>query len=252
MTQVGTTKKWYLPFRLMTSKFSYTNPTGYKYIEGSITTDDRKLYKFKINLPWKRFGLYIDDTEGNKICSFLNNKSSQHLGIVSEAKQIATTASNTYIVKKPVLTATQSKGNELATTKASLEKQMNDLAVALNNAKTAIALEEQAYNTVKALATESQAKQNSFSSQLSTLNAQIGEINSTLELLKVSASVSVDQAATLKTKVDNANAACKGYITTLQSFAPNRATETKAIDDAVAKLNQVDVSTNLNRIFPSS
>jgi len=236
----------------LSSQFKYTNPKGYKYIEGSVTTDDRKLYKFKINLPWAYVGWYIDDKEGNKVCSLINDQRTKHSNIVSEAKQIATTASNAYIVKKPVLTATQSKGNELATAKTNLEAQVKTLETSISAFKVSIEKEEKGYNELKAKATEAQAKANTLNSQLSAINAQISEINQALDLLKSSTTVTAEQATALKSLVDKADSACKSQLATLQSFAPNRATEIKAIQDAVTKLDQVNVSSNLNKITPTS
>ena len=75
----------------MSSNFKYTNPDGYKYIEGWITADNHKVFIFRINLPWTLVTWYINDVEVNKICSLINSAKTKHQNLINEEKSLATT-----------------------------------------------------------------------------------------------------------------------------------------------------------------
>lgn len=65
----------YIPWRNFYENFVFVNPTlGNKYISGKLRTDNNEIYNFKIVFPYKYFGWYIDDDQGNLIRERINTK----------------------------------------------------------------------------------------------------------------------------------------------------------------------------------
>jgi hypothetical protein len=106
--------QWYIPFRWISSNVKYVNPNGYKYIEFTVTNDNKENYNFRVNLPYKTFGWIISDEEGTKIANLLNSLRDQHQAIVNTAKSKATTASSLYMTNKPLLAAAHSESGSIA------------------------------------------------------------------------------------------------------------------------------------------
>merc|ERR1712160_204516 len=66
--------KWGLSYRKSCAHFKFVNPSGNKFIAGYIYNEAGKIVSFKLLLPWKFFGWYINDTQGTAIAAVINQK----------------------------------------------------------------------------------------------------------------------------------------------------------------------------------
>jgi len=223
LTQVGTSNKWYIPFRWISSTPKYTNPVGYKYIEFWVTPDEKTTsYRFRINLPWAYVGWYINDTEGNKICSLLNSERTKHQNILNEAKSSAIMNANTYITSKPLYEAAMSSGSnlekakkDLLSKKTTLEGIVKTLTEERNQLKAKI---DELTRQVQA----QQAKVNTYQTQLATFNGQVHENNETLKTIGSSTTSTESLINTIKSKIEAAVTSVKTHLESLKKLCSNR------------------------------
>jgi hypothetical protein len=78
--------KWRVSYRRMGNNFGYTNPWGNKYIQGDLNDETGKKFNMKIILPYKTFGWYINDDQGNKITNAMNKSAVIRSNIVENNK----------------------------------------------------------------------------------------------------------------------------------------------------------------------
>jgi len=80
--------KWRVAYRKLSNDFGYVNPWGNKYISGTVYDEAGKASTFKIVLPHKTFGWYINDDQGNKITNAINTSSTTRSQNVAFQKQV--------------------------------------------------------------------------------------------------------------------------------------------------------------------
>ena len=251
-TRVGTTNQYYLPFRLISSAAKYTNPVGYKFIEFWVTSDEKKLYRFRVNLPWAYVGWFINDEEGNKICTLINDARTKKQSTVNSAKVVATSASSEFITNKTLLNAASATGASLEKTKTELTAKVATLNAQITSTKAQKDAEEIVYNGLNSQSIAQTAKVNELSATLFSINDQIKAINETLKTLGSSTTSNAGATAALKTKVDTALASLKSDLTVLSGLAPTKAADIASIETTCLALDQTTVNTKINGIAPVS
>ena len=153
MVRIGTTNNWYIPFRWLNSDFGFTNPTGYKYLDGWISNDEKALFHLRVLLPYAYIGWVINDDEGKKIAGLLNTRRSQHKAIVEAKKTGANTAASTYLANKPLFDSASGDASKL---KAEKDKQAALVVSLTADQKT----KQTQFDTNEAAINAIQAKQN--------------------------------------------------------------------------------------------
>jgi hypothetical protein len=249
MVKIGTTNNYYIPFRWLSSDFSYTNPSGYKYLEGWVTNDSKEVFHLRVLLPYKTISWYINDDEGKKIAGLLNTKRNEHKNIVDAKKSGANTAANAYISNKPLFDASSGSATAL---KAEQDKQKAQVVTLTTDQAT----KQATYDTNQAKITdlESQlqtlkAAQNDLNASITSISNQIATINANIAASDGGAAASV-LVTRYQTALSQAQTDLTKYLGELKAEATIRATDIDAAQTAALALNKVTFTSSLNKVFP--
>lgn len=244
---------YYLPYRLLSSSFTYTNPWGgNKYIQGWITSDDGKAYQCRFVLPYATFTYYINDDEGNKIVNLLGKHRTRCQDEVTSTKSAATNAASEYITNKPICDAASASEAEYTKTIADTQKRLDEIKAQIKTLQTQLEAAEAA--SVKAT-TDAKAKEgeiNTLTNQINNQSNQIQSNETTLKELEGKTTASADEIAKLKSACDNSMNLFNSEVEILRGEAPQRKNELDAVVAANTALKSADVSSNLNKIAPIS
>merc|ERR1740139_108107 len=216
--------KWGLSYRKSCAHFKFVNPSGNKFIAGYIYNEAGKIVSFKLLLPWKFFGWYINDTQGTAIATGMNKASIDRTSAVINQKDILSKNYANYVVTADNLDqATNQKDGFEAYVKAKETKLK--------------AFKEQ----IGALRTTAEAKQ--LGSQKNAIDEAVKKIeDAKSDIAKTKATLTADVDAA-KTEITKAFAALLGN-------APTRKTEIDASKAALFAAKKEDFITNINKIYP--
>lgn len=242
--------QWRIAYRKTLNNFKYVNPTGNKYITGTVQDEQGNQYSFKLILPYKWIGWYIDDNQGGQIINAINKHSTQRTSAVISAKYQLRKNYQNYVDAKENI-------NALSKSKAEYEKHVKDNETKLRSLKGEI-------TGLRTSATEAQKNVDNKKIELLAAESKLDE------LLKIEG-----QLATQKTSIDQSvEALAKGepdlektkaeLIKTVNAqkiiidaeyakllkFAPQRTTEINASKADLYALKKVDFQNNLNKIYP--
>jgi hypothetical protein len=240
---------YYIPFRWLSSDFGYTNPNGYKYLEGWVTNDAKESYHVRLLLPYSTLSWYISDDEGKKISTLLNTRRTEHQGIVGTKKSGATSAANSYLSNKPLydgavgdaakLKAEQDKQKAQVVT---LEAEVNTKRTTYNTNQAQITTLESQLQTLKSAQTELNTAISSISNQITTINANLAAISTTTP---------TEQAAKYKLALDTAEADLKKNLADLKTEATVRETDIVAAQTAIlTSLSKDSYTSSLSKVYP--
>lgn len=253
MTQCpNDTQRWFIPYRNIAGKATYTNPFGgNKYIEFLVRPDNSPTgFTVRINLPYKTFGWYINDDEGNQIKSAINTNCERRKTIVTEAKVATVTNSNIYITKKPLVDAVLKSGGELQK-KINELKSSNEALIAKNKADvTNLDQVKNQYTGIKSQELQLKETTNNLKAQLSALSTQETSLETKVKEAQGKKTLSTDEVKTCKTKVDAQKDAWDNSISTLKSIAPQRVVDCDAATNDLLKLNLNGITASFSKIFP--
>jgi flagellar biosynthesis chaperone FliJ len=242
--------QWYIPFRWISSNVKYVNPNGYKYIEFTVTNDNKENYNFRVNLPYKTFGWIISDEEGTKIANLLNTLRDQHQAIVNTAKSKATTASSLYMTNKPLLAASQSESGSLAKAiadaKARIEVVENLL---LTSDSTRVTADTKLYKLNNQRLTLESVLSDKIQKGTS-MNSEHSAIEENLQSLSGNANEQADARARLEGTVATARSDLEMQLDILRKAAPERKTEINNANKSIIDLDGKAFSSNLNMVYP--
>jgi len=253
MTKVGNTNNYYFPYRFFDQKCTYTNPWGgNKYIECWVTNDSSEVYHFKVLLPYATFTYYIDDTQGNKCASLINQRATNHRNIVSQSKANAIQSSSTYVANKPLYTTASTKGSSLQTQIADLNGKQTTLKAQIDAATAERDDAQSKYNTASAQALIKLQTSNEIAAKISSLESEKNTIDQTLKDLGTQSTVSASTAQTIKTSVDAALNGWNSDLDALKAAAPERMTEWTNANTELLRLNTAGVNDNFNKVNPKN
>lgn len=250
----GKANHFYIPFRYISGTFSYTNPWfKSKYVEGVLTNDGHEQFNFKLNLPYKVVGNYIDDKEGTKIANLLNQAKSQHQTAISSAKTAAKIAVQQYLSSKSSLDHANKNGTTIEETKNKMKVQIDSLAKKVNSIQTELSTFQSEIYTLEKQLGEKKAQAASLAANLDGMKNAISSLNKNMEEMgKDSASIETlkkNLAATLK----SANEDLDKQLAVVKAEAPEKKTEVEAAKTAVINTtpnSEVDFNTNIQKVFP--
>merc|ERR1712166_1285890 len=222
--------KWGLSYRKSCAHFKFVNPSGNKFIAGYIYNEAGKIVSFKLLLPWKFFGWYINDTQGTAIATGMNKASIDRTSAVINQKDILSKNYANYVVTADNLDqATNQKDGFEAYVKAKETKLK--------------AFKEQ----IGALRTTAEAKQKTVNENQHSLQAADTLINELIrEAVKKIEDAKSDIAktkATLTADVDAAKTEITKAFADLLENAPTRKTEIDASKAALFAAKKEDFIT---------
>jgi len=250
MVRIGSTNNYYIPFRWLSSDFSYTNPIGYKYLDGWVTNDNKEVFHLRLLLPYASILWYINDDEGKKLATLLNNKRTEHKGIVDSQKSAATTAANSYLSNKPLYDGASGDATKL---KAEKEKQLALVTSLTNEQKTKQSTYDTNQSTITNLESQLQSlrtAQNDLGSSITSISNQIDTINQNLKTMDGGASASA-LASTYLNNLNKAKTDLGTAVTALKNEAPIRGTEIDAAQNSIlTSLDKNAFTTNINKVYP--
>ena len=123
--------KYFIPWRFVRNDFEYTNPIlAHKNIKGKLQNDQGRFFDLKILLPYKYFGSYIDDSEGNKLRERINTKGSAVRGAIKVAKESINVLYPAYKIQKEnilkIMNGSALIDKEVDALKKKIAKSMNE------------------------------------------------------------------------------------------------------------------------------
>lgn len=216
----GASKNWYFPFRWLDNKCTYTNPIGFKYLECWITNDAKENFRFKVNLPWKLLGWYIDDDEGNKIKERLNQLSElAHKEILQEKKLLVTDA-QAIIANKQFLTAASSSGSQLEVARTNAQNQLNQIGNTINTHNIHLhTIDTEIAELNSRLATSTNTR-NALVAELSSSNEKKIQIEKSLATLASDGSTNAKAKAAFSSIVEVNTNNFNAHLAALKASAP--------------------------------
>ncbi len=241
---------WFLPFRKISSTATYVNPSGYKYIQIWITDDDKKNYRFRVNLPWAYLGWYINDTEGRKICNFLNTQRTQAVSEVSKLKADINTAANEYMTNFDLYQNASKSGSNIANQEKAMKDKLETLKKALDNTQVQFDNAKKSADTLQSSATASKLELDKIDSAITAAVNERAVKQETLKALQGKDSKSAEAISKLKTDVDKANNVFDSEMKILRTEAPSKENKIKAAEESNKGLDTTGVKTNLGGIAP--
>jgi len=173
--------KFILPYRLISGKFTWSNPNfDNKYIQGSVTNDLKITYQFKLLLPYKTIGWYINDKQLNSLCESINKKKDTHTSSVQKEKANAESASGSYISNKLLLEEAEKNAGNNAALKANAEAQKVLLSTKIDLLNTNLIKTRQDIANLESQLAELKSRYDSDNSELNSLSNQMTDLDSTI------------------------------------------------------------------------
>merc|ERR1712160_10625 len=218
--------KWGLSYRKSCAHFKFVNPSGNKFIAGYIYNEAGKIVSFKLLLPWKFFGWYINDTLGTAIATGMNKASIDRTSAVINQKD----GFEAYVkAKETKLKAFKEQIGALRTTAEAKQKTVNENQHSLQEADTLI---------------------NELIREASQLGSQKNAIDEAVKKIEDAKSDIAKTKATLTADVDAAKTEITKAFADLLENAPTRKTEIDASQAALFAAKKEDFITNINKIYP--
>merc|ERR1712160_211653 len=218
--------KWGLSYRKSCAHFKFVNPSGNKFIAGYIYNEAGKIVSFKLLLPWKFFGWYINDTQGTAIATGMNKASIDRTSAVINQKD----GFEAYVkAKETKLKAFKEQIGALRTTAEAKQKTVNENQHSLQAADTLI---------------------NELIREASQLGSQKNAIDEAVKKIEDAKSDIAKTKATLTADVDAAKTEITKAFAALLGNAPTRKTEIDASKAALFAANKADFISNINKIYP--
>jgi chromosome segregation ATPase len=246
-------KTYYFPYRLITSRLSYVNPFGdNKYISFFMTEDNGKGYQIRVKLPYKYLGWHINDEEGNKIASLVNDLSTDIRGKVVLVKQSVQQASSQYMTNKPVLDSASKDNSTLQKQAADLKTSQDELLKKIKELKDKVQQENKAMASLKSQANDQNVLLSKLEADLSVLSKTKDELTLKHETYKGKSSLSETEVKDLKGKVDVSLSNWKQELDKLNKLAPERKIELDSSNTALLALKKDDINSNFKKIRPYS
>ena len=240
--------KYFLPLRRMMQFWYHSYFLLSKFLEGWFINDnDKKKYAVKIELPYRIFGNFVSDAQGNKIVSGLNTQ----IKVVKERinqdyKSIYSIASVIFNKKKQLLVA----GKDLGQVNAELKKQKTENLTLEGTIKEKRENLEKLGNTMAATKNKIDGFEKiSADSQMEVTNLQTKneELSKQIESTK-SGNVSNADSIKEKNQLMSVNlVTVKDKLTKLKSLCPD-----KDVDGLLGKVDSLtnkDILTFVNGIY---
>jgi hypothetical protein len=251
VTTLVSGNKYRLPFRRLLNNSRYVNPFGgYKYIMGVLQDETGKQYAFKLNLPYKTFGWWITDDEGNKITAALNKNATDRTSSVISYKY---TLRKNYVNYQDANKFYKSLSTSQAEYDALLkqrESEVNNLQTSLITLRTTASAADAAFNNAKNELLEVEKQLNELFNKESLINSEINSINESAKVLSEQGEDFAKQKEVLNSKITSVKAVLDAEFAKLKENAPQKGAEIDASKLALYALDKTNFQTNLNAVYP--
>ncbi len=251
MYQGADANTFYLPYRLVSGKFSWTNPFwDNKSIEGSVTSDAKNNYVFRLNLPYKTLGWFISNDQMAKLCDSINSQRVTHQAAVSKGKSDSTGAAGLYKSKKLTLKDATTKSNDVNAIKASIEQKRTGLAASITTQSATVKTFKDKVSDLEAqLAT----KRDSYGTELNKLNSMGSQDQEFATMLNDLSTNSKNADALRKSLEDDAGKQAQNLKDAVASLSKEVTEKKPTLDTATNALldtnDDASLNTALNGIY---
>jgi len=244
---------FYLPYRYISQNLEYVKDGifSYKTLEGWVTNDAKKGYKFKIVLPYKIFGNYVTTDEAEKLAKLIKQRKDEAQSTIRASKRKALDAAVAFIAKKPLLEEVESTGNKAGSTKKANEKRIQELTAIMSKSKTDLQQLQKDADLFESSLNEKKTKIVDLNNQLISMGKEFDSLKENLVLLGNSSGITASKQKELKGLVDVATNDLASSLKDIGIKAPERLDAiTKATDAVLTAKNQVTFSNNIDQISP--
>jgi len=176
---------FYIPYRFISGKFVYVNPFGSnKYVSGWLKNDSGETAQLTIDFPYKTFGWFINDEEGNKIASLLTSLGAEHQNIVRANKVGANSAASEYKAAKPLENAATGDEAKLKAEIANQEKRLDELNTSYTSNKTNLENAQKEVVSLRNQLADKEKNVETLNFNINTMAKEMTTIKTNLETLK--------------------------------------------------------------------
>lgn len=241
----------YLPYRLIKTQATYTNPSGdNKYISLSVHLDNGEQHIVKVNLPYKMFGWYINDEQGQIVANFINTYRTNTRNNILEAKSTISKSSSDYITKSPLFQAASKKGSGISIQIEDLKNKQNALEAQIKQTQTSLASTQTAFNNAKSTAAQLSERVGPLSNELLNLDIQHKTAVDELEALKTKSTLANNDVTLYSNNSSQALRDWTTGIANLKILCPSRTATIDVLNAELLKLNREGVNSNMMLIRP--
>ena len=242
---------YYLPYRSVSSSFSYNNPKlDYKVFIASVTSDDNKTYSFKLKLPYKKLLWYINDNEMQKLCDTINDNRTGRQSIVNTSKSIATKASGNYILNKQLLENATSESNDLKKLKELANGKKAALSTQIDFMTNNIEILKREIDEMEAVLIKKKTQYKLDNNNLNSLGAQIQGIDQNINNLNNDSKTKDDLKTGLEKIVNKSSTDFKAALEVLAKEVPEKAQVFEEVKtDVLDKKSDDKLKSTLQNIF---
>jgi chromosome segregation ATPase len=228
------------------------NPFGSnKKVYGWLKNDSGETGLLTIDFPYKTFGWYINDEEGNKIASLLTSLGAEHQNIVRANKIGANSAASEYKSAKPLENAANGDEAKLKAEIANQEKKLEELNTSYTTSKSNLETAQKEVVSLRNQLSDKEKNVDALNFSINTTAKDMNTIKENIETLKKgNASVAETKAKYSKISNDALNK-LNTHMSALRVEAPPRQPEINAGETAVKNLNTQSFVDNLNKIHPT-
>ena len=243
--------KYYIPYRYFSSEIAFGNPLlNNKYLEGTLTGDDKVHYKIKIDLPYKSSGHFLNDKEGRKMATAINFRSVTQKSTVKDLKSNISGQTSAYIEKKKQLDAVQKGEEELKKVLNAQEKEATEMKGKMDSRKTEIENQKKVISEDKIKVFDAETKLQKLQDTLNADTAKYNQITGTIAKEKTNKISVEDKVKNFQKDVDDVNTKLGKDFANLRNTAPVRKPEIDNGEAAVKKADVKALAKNLNKIHP--
>lgn len=243
---------FYLPYRHITSRFSYTNPFfNFKTLQGLILNDKKENISFKINLPYSTLSWFINDEQGNKLCELIQKNRNKIVSLVSSEKLKTVTSGSKLINGKSLANLANAEGDSIAQQKKLLDDNIVKMNGEMEKSKKTIS---ELSIEISKLEGELNMKKDIFNKEnthMSVMSAEISEMKKKYAMLEDKST----EASAKKAEIDKSNDIFSTEFTSgiskLNEVTPDKKEDIKVASDSVlVKLSKPDLETSIAKIYP--
>lgn len=241
----------YMMYYRKMSQAKFINPwADYKNIIGQIANEKGEQVTYKLNLPYKTFGWFITDDEGNDLANIFNINAGKRNQRVNSAKFTLNKNWQNYRDAKSFYTA-------LTTNKEAYEKLMKDeeakltgLKSGLDSKKQAATDAETAVNTAKKEFLEAEKALSDLLTKDLSIKSEIGTIKQSRDELSGKVSDIAATKDSLSKKVAAAKSHLEKEFDKLKNYAPQRKVDIDNAQKALFESKKDDYQKSINLVYP--
>lgn len=242
--------KWGLSYRKSCAHFKFVNPSGNKFIAGYIYNEAGKIVSFKLLLPWKFIGWYINDTQGTAIATGMNKASIDRTSAVINQKDILSKNYANYVVTADNLDQVTNQKDGFEAYVKARETKLKAFKTQIGALRTTAEAKQKTVNENQHSLQAADTLINELIREASQLGSQKNAIDEAVKKIEDAKSDIAKTKATLTADVDAAKTEITKAFAALLGNAPTRKTEIDASKAALFAANKADFISNINKIYP--